>query len=97
MSTIRCHFDGKVIIPDEPVDLPVDQPIYIRIEDTKGRPGVVFIDPPDGKPMTVGEMLASGAVRAGRNEATLEIRRRLQSSCGERLNGAGRIGDSSRQ
>jgi hypothetical protein len=61
MSTIRCHFDGKVIIPDEPVD----QPLYIRIEDAaKGRPGVVFIDPPDGKPMTVGEMLASGAVGA---------------------------------
>ena len=24
---IRAHFDGKVIVPDEPVDLPVDQPL----------------------------------------------------------------------
>jgi hypothetical protein len=24
---VRAHFDGKVIIPDEPVDLPVDQPL----------------------------------------------------------------------
>ena len=23
--TIKAHFDGKVIVPDEPVDLPVDQ------------------------------------------------------------------------
>lgn len=23
----RVHFDGKTIIPDEPVDLPVDEPI----------------------------------------------------------------------
>ena len=60
MSAIRCHFDGKVIVPDEPVDLPVGQPIYVRVEDGSGRSGVVFIDPPDRKPMTVGEMLASG-------------------------------------
>lgn len=24
---VRVHFDGKAIIPDEPVDLPVDEPI----------------------------------------------------------------------
>jgi len=24
---IRAHFDGKVIVPDEPVDLPVNEPI----------------------------------------------------------------------
>ena len=24
---VRVHFDGKTIVPDEPVDLPVDEPI----------------------------------------------------------------------
>jgi hypothetical protein len=24
---IRAHYDGKVIVPDEPVDLPVNEPL----------------------------------------------------------------------
>jgi hypothetical protein len=30
--TIRAHFDGKVIVPDEPVDLPVDQPLEVELK-----------------------------------------------------------------
>lgn len=30
--TITAHFDGKAIIPDEPVQLPVGQPLRVRIE-----------------------------------------------------------------
>ena len=29
--TIRAHFDGKVIVPDEPVDLPVNQPFELQL------------------------------------------------------------------
>jgi hypothetical protein len=29
---IRAHFDGKVIVPDEPVDLPVDQPLEVELK-----------------------------------------------------------------
>ena len=29
---VKAHFDGKVIVPDEPVDLPADQPLLVRIE-----------------------------------------------------------------
>ena len=29
--TLRAHFDGKVIIPDEPVELPIDQPLTVQI------------------------------------------------------------------
>jgi hypothetical protein len=57
MSAIRCHFDGKVIIPDEPVDLPVNQQFIIRIE-----PGVVFVDPPGGTPATAKDLIDSGFV-----------------------------------
>ncbi|HZO90083.1 MAG TPA: hypothetical protein VFB38_17270 [Chthonomonadaceae bacterium] len=30
--TIRAHYAGKVIVPDEPVDLPVDQPLEIELK-----------------------------------------------------------------
>ena len=30
--TIRAHFDGKVIVPDEPVTLPAGTPLTIRVE-----------------------------------------------------------------
>jgi hypothetical protein len=29
--TFKAHFDGKVIVPDEPVDLPVDQPLEVEL------------------------------------------------------------------
>jgi hypothetical protein len=30
-TTLRAHFDGKVIVPDEPVELPVGQPLRIEV------------------------------------------------------------------
>jgi hypothetical protein len=32
MIAIKGHFDGRVIVPDEPVDLPRDQTFTIRID-----------------------------------------------------------------
>jgi hypothetical protein len=32
MLAIRAHFDGKVLVPDEPVDLPCNQPLVLRVE-----------------------------------------------------------------
>ncbi|NLC55946.1 MAG: hypothetical protein GX774_03810 [Armatimonadetes bacterium] len=29
--TIRAHWDGKVFVPDEPVDWPVDQPLEVEL------------------------------------------------------------------
>jgi hypothetical protein len=31
-QTIRAHFDGKVIVPDEPVQLPVGQSLRVHLE-----------------------------------------------------------------
>ncbi len=28
---IKGHFDGKVIVPDEPVDLPIGEPLEIEV------------------------------------------------------------------
>lgn len=32
MIAINAHFDGKVIVPDEPVELPVDRALIVTIE-----------------------------------------------------------------
>ncbi len=32
MTTIRAHFDGKTIIPDQAVSLPIDQPLTLHVE-----------------------------------------------------------------
>ncbi len=32
MIAINAHFDGKVIVPDEPVDLRPNQALVVRIE-----------------------------------------------------------------
>ncbi len=34
--TITVHFDGKVLIPDEPVQLPIGQPLRIQFETPDG-------------------------------------------------------------
>jgi len=31
MTTIRAHFDGRVFVPDEPVDLPKDAPLELDV------------------------------------------------------------------
>lgn len=36
MIAINAHFDGKVIVPDEPVDLPRDRALVVRIEPVPG-------------------------------------------------------------
>ncbi len=36
---IAAHFDGKVIVPDEPVQLPVGEPLRLRVEVAKSLPG----------------------------------------------------------
>ena len=40
--SIKAHFDGKVIVPDEPVDLPLSQALIVRIEADNG------MGPPEG-------------------------------------------------
>lgn len=36
---ITVHFDGKVIVPDEPVDLPVNQPMEAELTIGKSKTG----------------------------------------------------------
>lgn len=32
MVAIKCHFDGKVFVPDEPVEFPRDRKLIVHIE-----------------------------------------------------------------
>jgi len=34
MVAIKSHFDGKVFIPDEPVDLPSNQSVILHVQPT---------------------------------------------------------------
>ncbi len=43
---IRAHFDGKTIVPDEPVDLPIDQPLEFELRPPSGE---VAWDPESAK------------------------------------------------
>jgi hypothetical protein len=37
-STIRGHFDGKVIVPDGPIDLPLNLPLALDVGATQPVP-----------------------------------------------------------
>ena len=32
MTTLTAHFDGSVLVPDEPVKLPMDRPLKVQVE-----------------------------------------------------------------
>ncbi len=36
---LRAHFDGRVIVPDEPLDVPVNQPLTVSIDTPVPVPG----------------------------------------------------------
>jgi len=31
VKTLKVHFDGRVLVPDEPVDLPVNSPLELSV------------------------------------------------------------------
>jgi hypothetical protein len=71
--TIKAHFDGKVFIPDEPVDLPKDQPVDLNFQP---------VPAPSRKMGTTRDLLESGLVGiwADRTDITdsLEYARELR-------------------
>ena len=40
--TIRAHFDGKVLIPDQPLDLPINGAVTLQLEPSA--PDVVYTE-----------------------------------------------------
>ncbi len=37
MITIRAHFDGKYLVPDEPLNVPKHKPLKVQVEVSEGR------------------------------------------------------------
>ncbi|MEI6390931.1 MAG: hypothetical protein WCT12_07480 [Verrucomicrobiota bacterium] len=46
MTTLTAHFDGKVIIPDQPVSLPVDCALEVRVQPLQKRVPLAAEDRP---------------------------------------------------
>lgn len=57
MSAIRCHFDGHVIVPDQPVDLPVNKPMIVHFD-----PSEMLADSDTGEIMTGAKLAASESI-----------------------------------
>jgi hypothetical protein len=66
--TFRAHFDGKVIVPDEPVDLPANSSVEVEIRNSPPRPrkrtrlkfkNGIPLAPDDGITMTSEEVAAA--------------------------------------
>ena len=47
MTVVKAHFDGKVLVPDEPVNLPVDRALELHIQVDQEPPSA----PGNGKPL----------------------------------------------
>ena len=47
MTVLRAHFDGKVLVPDEPVNLPVNCALEVHVQPLR-KP---IVPSADGKPL----------------------------------------------
>jgi hypothetical protein len=77
--TIRAHFDGKVLVPDEPVNLPEGIPLVLHVESPPQPPQEQATTP---RGMTAGELLNSGFVGLWKDREdigdSLEFARKLR-------------------
>ena len=71
-QTIKAHFDGKAFIPDEPVDVPVNEPLTLKVESTS----------PPAPSGTAADLLNSGLVGMWKDREdigdSLEFARKLR-------------------
>jgi hypothetical protein len=58
MIAFNAHFDGKVIVPEHPVDLPVDRAFVVHVETDRDAGG----GPTSGEPLSGLRWLADNAV-----------------------------------
>jgi len=74
MTTIKAHFDGKTFVPDEPVNMPIDQPVTLHIETPPSEP--------EKRQMTGKDLLESGLFGIWKDRTdigdTLEFARKLR-------------------
>lgn len=61
MIAIKAHFDGKVIVPDEPVQLPKGRPLVVHVDVSQGQKKTKR--PKKGKGVSALSWLAENAVK----------------------------------
>jgi hypothetical protein len=81
MVAIRGHFDGKVIVPDEPVNLPVGQRVRVTPE-----PAAQSTQVDAGTAEATAKRLTQSAPWAGRTDIgdSLEFARRIREEAQRR-------------
>lgn len=56
MTTLRARFDGKVLVPEEPVDLPVGRVLELEVRDAselrRGSPELILRLMREGTPLS---------------------------------------------
>ncbi len=57
MVRFVAHFDGKSLLPDEPVDLPTDKPLHVTVEEVGSRV--------DAAPLNLAEWLETIVAETG--------------------------------
>lgn len=57
MKTLKVHYDGSVLVPDEPVDLPLNRPLELS---------VVSMETPSGVPAALEKLAALAKNRPDR-------------------------------
>jgi hypothetical protein len=60
MVSFLAHFDGKRLLPEEPVDLPTDKPLRVTVEEV--------VAPRDAPPLNLGEWLTAILAETGLSE-----------------------------
>jgi hypothetical protein len=71
VTTLRAHFDGKVLVPEQPVDLPVGKSLHLDVREAEElRPGspaaakALMLQPPHVSSEDVDAL--EQAIKAGR-------------------------------
>ena len=64
MRTLKVHYDGKVLVPDEPVDLPLNRPLELT---------VVSLDEPSGAPAALEKLAALAQSRPARASNPVDL------------------------
>ena len=60
MTTLKARFDGRVLVPEQPIDLPQDRVLEIHVEDALSTNGAMHEAPAADAPPLAGlrELLA---------------------------------------
>ena len=87
MVDFLAHFDGRNLLPDEPVDLPTDKPLRVTVEEAAGRGDAAPLDLAKFSGRSKRSAASSKARRTGPPSTTITLRGREGGTVEWRLSG----------